>query len=75
MLFTFLTGSPYETGDRGDPSQSLARRLRLPGWKWLSPAAKDLIDQLLQKEPTRRLGLLSVLHHPFVTQASTPRLR
>ena len=76
MLFTFLTGSPpFETEEVDATLRKVAlAEYAFPDGDGVSPAAKDLIEQLLQKEPTRRLGLLSVLHHPFVTRGvRTPR--
>ena len=40
-----------------------------PGWQRISDDAKDLIQQLLQRDPADRPFVEDVLQHPFCTEA------
>ncbi|KAL7520944.1 hypothetical protein ACHAWX_005637 [Stephanocyclus meneghinianus] len=35
--------------------------------KHLSPSARDLIERLMQRDPTKRISAYEMLHHPWVT--------
>ncbi|XP_063776389.1 serine/threonine-protein kinase PLK4 isoform X2 [Pseudophryne corroboree] len=67
MLFTFLVGRPpFDT----DTVKNTLNKVVLADYEmpnFVSREAKDLIFQLLRKNPADRLSLSSVLDHPFMT--------
>nr|XP_061798761.1 serine/threonine-protein kinase PLK4-like [Nerophis lumbriciformis] len=67
MFYTFLTGHPpFDTDTAKDTLFRVVNgQYKMPGY--VSPQAQDLIQQLLQKDPARRLSLSEVLDHPFMT--------
>ncbi|XP_075056098.1 serine/threonine-protein kinase PLK4 [Mixophyes fleayi] len=71
MLFTFLVGRPpFDT----DTVKNTLNKVVLADYempKCISREAKDLIFQLLRKNPADRLSLSSVLDHPFMTGYSS----
>ena len=44
-----------------------------PYWDHVSEVAKDLIKQLLQVDPTKRLNADQILTHPWVVGTNTSR--
>lgn len=47
-------------------------------WKKISPEAKSLVDNLLQKNPSKRMDIKQVLEHPWIqkfNKTSLPELR
>ncbi|XP_063314489.1 serine/threonine-protein kinase PLK4 [Pelobates fuscus] len=73
MLYTFLVGRPpFDT----DTVKNTLNKVVLADYEmpnFLSREAKDLIFQLLRKNPADRLSLSSVLDHPFMTVFSSAR--
>lgn len=71
MLYTLLVGhAPFDT----DAVKSTLNRVILAEYHLpdtLSPAACDLIQALLQKNPKNRLPLREILAHPFMTMKSS----
>ncbi|KAM9329358.1 serine/threonine-protein kinase PLK4 [Gastrophryne carolinensis] len=71
MLYTFLVGRPpFDT----DTVKKTLGKIVLADYEipcFVSREAKDLIFQLLRKNPADRLSLSSVLDHPFMTGYST----
>ncbi|XP_056419558.1 serine/threonine-protein kinase PLK4 isoform X2 [Hyla sarda] len=71
MLYTFLVGRPpFDT----DTVKNTLNKIVLADYEmpsYLSRASKDLIFQLLRKNPADRLSLSSVLDHPFMTARSS----
>jgi polo-like kinase 4 len=68
MLYTLLVGRPpFDT----DGIKSTLTRVVISNYTvphYLSIEAKDLIDKLLQKNPSDRIKLEDVLLHPFMTK-------
>lgn len=46
--------------------------LKFPPVPRVSEEAKDMIKQLLVKEPTKRLSLADVVNHPWITANADP---
>ncbi|CAJ0916772.1 unnamed protein product [Ranitomeya imitator] len=71
MLYTFLVGRPpFDT----DTVKNTLNKIVLADYEmpnFLSREAKELIFQLLRKNPADRLSLSSVLDHPFMTGYSS----
>ncbi|XP_060586967.1 serine/threonine-protein kinase PLK4-like isoform X2 [Ruditapes philippinarum] len=71
MFYTFLVGTP--PFDTDTVKTTLNRVIKgdfdLPNN--LSPEAIDLIHQLLQKTPTKRIPLYDVMKHPFMLKESS----
>lgn len=68
LLFEFLTGNPpFETAGQDETKQKILRNnITFP--TWMNPDAIDLITSLLQTDPTARMALSQVRHHPFIEQ-------
>ncbi|XP_073459848.1 serine/threonine-protein kinase PLK4 isoform X1 [Aquarana catesbeiana] len=74
MLYTFLVGRPpFDT----DTVKNTLNKVVLADYEmpsYMSREAKDLVFQLLRKNPADRLSLSSVLDHPFmIGYSSTTR--
>lgn len=73
MLYTFLVGRPpFDT----DTVKNTLNKVVLADYElpsFLSKESRDLICQLLRKNPADRLSLSSVLDHPFMTKCSLSR--
>ncbi|XP_030836097.1 serine/threonine-protein kinase PLK4 [Strongylocentrotus purpuratus] len=66
MLYTFLTGTPpFDT----EAVKTTLNKVMLAEYVMpthISMEAKDLINKMLRKDPTERIGLSTVLDHPFM---------
>ncbi|XP_062964467.1 serine/threonine-protein kinase PLK4 isoform X1 [Cynocephalus volans] len=73
MFYTLLIGRPpFDT----DTVKNTLNKVVLADYEmptFLSREAKDLIHQLLRRNPADRLSLSSVLDHPFMSQNSSTR--
>ncbi|MEE6461586.1 hypothetical protein FKM82_001330 [Ascaphus truei] len=73
MLYTFLVGRPpFDT----DTVKNTLNKIVLADYEmpsFMSREAKDLVFQLLRKNPADRLSLSSVLDHSFMTGFSSAR--
>ncbi|XP_058462904.1 serine/threonine-protein kinase PLK4 isoform X2 [Malaya genurostris] len=69
MLYTFLVGRPpFDTeGVKSTLTKVVMSNYTLPSY--ISQEARDLIDQLLKKNPAERMKLEEVLKHPFMRNA------
>lgn len=71
MFYTFLVGTPpFDT----DTVKTTLNRVIKGDFDFpdtLSPEAVDLIHQLLQKNPTKRIPLYDVMKHPFMLKESS----
>lgn len=69
MLYTFLVGRPpFDTaGVKSTLTKVVMSNYTLPSH--ISQEARDLIDQLLKKNPAERMRLEQVLQHPFMRKA------
>lgn len=74
MLYTLLVGKPPFDSENGGIKSTLNKVLTsnftLPSY--LSAEAKDLLNRLLQKNPSERITLNQVLLHPFMTCINFP---
>ena len=68
LMYEFLVGNPpFEAQDHNETYRRISKvDLKFPSH--ISAPAKDLMTQLLVKNPKKRLELQSVLAHPFITQ-------
>ncbi|XP_036618651.1 serine/threonine-protein kinase PLK4 isoform X2 [Trichosurus vulpecula] len=75
MFYTLLIGRPpFDT----DTVKNTLNKVVLVDYEmptFLSQEAKDLIHQLLRRNPAERLSLSSVLDHPFMCQSSSVRIK
>ena len=76
-IYTLLVGKPpYQTSD----IRTTYRRIRKNDYAFpkkidISPAAKDLITQILHIDPSRRPSLDDILNHPFLNhEGSIPKV-
>eukprot|EP01135_Chromosphaera_perkinsii_P009552 Nk52_evm2s1810 gene=Nk52_evmTU2s1810 len=73
ILYTMLVGNP--PFERKNVKDTLARvqkgEYSIPSS--VSPAAQDLIQHLLQADPTKRPSLQTILRHRFLNPTITPR--
>ncbi|XP_052791493.1 serine/threonine-protein kinase PLK4-like isoform X2 [Mya arenaria] len=71
MFYTFLVGTPpFDTDTvKLTLNRVISGDFDLPSD--MSPEAKDLIHQLLQKNPAKRIAIHDVLKHPFMTKESS----
>ncbi|KAG8505387.1 Serine/threonine-protein kinase PLK4, partial [Galemys pyrenaicus] len=73
MFYTLLTGRPpFDT----DTVKNTLNKVVLADYEmptFLSRDAKDLIHQLLRRNPADRLSLSSVFDHPFMARSSSAR--
>ncbi|XP_051942927.1 serine/threonine-protein kinase PLK4 isoform X2 [Hippocampus zosterae] len=75
MFFAFLMGRPpFDT----DTVKHTLSKVVLGDYEMpdhISPQAKDLIHQLLQRDPAHRPSLSAVLDHPFMTRSQPGRTK
>ncbi|KAJ4437378.1 hypothetical protein ANN_17521 [Periplaneta americana] len=75
MLYTLLVGQPpFDTA----AVKSTLTKVVMADYKvptHLSPAARDLIDLLLKKNPRERIKLQNILDHPFMKRSHTEFLQ
>ena len=66
LTYEFLTGNPpFEAKGHSETYRRIAKvDLHFPAH--VSAEARDLISKLLVKDPKKRLGLDSVLTHPWI---------
>ncbi|EAT38772.1 AAEL009360-PA [Aedes aegypti] len=71
MLYTFLVGKPpFDTeGVKSTLTKVVMSNYTIP--PYISSEARDLIDQLLKKNPAERIKLDQVLQHPFMRKATS----
>lgn len=76
LLYNFVTGQmPFaaktqkkikELTMKKDPSY------KQKAWKQCSPELKTLVQGLLEKDPSQRLGIDDILAHPWITTVDAP---
>ena len=74
LMYECLVGTPpFEVPDSVEETHARITSgvVDFPDEPALSADAKDLIVKLLQREPSRRLGLHEVLQHPFLAEHAT----
>jgi serum/glucocorticoid-regulated kinase 2 len=72
LLYEMLTGLPpfYDENTNEMYRKILSDPLHFPGPEIVPPAAKDLLEKLLDRDPQRRLGAngaSEIKTHPFFT--------
>ena len=70
LLYEMLTGLPpfYDENTNDMYRKILAEPLHFPGPEIVPPAARDLLQKLLDRDPTKRLGVngaAEIKAHPF----------
>ena len=70
LLYEMLTGLPpfYDENTNDMYRKILAEPLHFPGPEIVPPAARDLLTRLLDRDPTKRLGVngaSEIKAHPF----------
>ncbi|OQR91576.1 protein kinase [Achlya hypogyna] len=75
ILYTLLVGRPpFETRDVKDTYRLIrANDYSFPDTVALSPAAVNLITEILRHDPTKRPSIANILRHPFLRDDSVPR--
>lgn len=73
LLFEFLVGNPpFEAEGHSATYRRISRvDLRFP--RGFPEDAQDLVRQMLQKDPTKRIELLDIQKHPFVLRNKSSR--
>ncbi|KAL1689585.1 Pkinase-domain-containing protein [Schizophyllum commune] len=67
ILYTLLTGTlPFDDDDEGVMRDMIIRG-EFEDPAWLSLEARDLIKNVLQQDPTKRLTIPQILAHPWFT--------
>ena len=73
IIYGLLSGSlPFDHKESKDTIKAtLTKRLvfDLPCWDNVTDKAKDLISQLLVKEPTRRITIDKAMQHPWLARS------
>lgn len=79
LLYTMLAGqTPYASGPTDTPEEILKRigkgqyDINSGNWGSVSSAAKDLVRQMLDVEPARRITTSQILAHPWLTSRNQP---
>ena len=74
LLYTLLVGRPpFDTaGVRSTLTKVVMGDYTLPDNLVLSPEVRDLIHQMLQKNPDKRIKLNSIVDHPWMRMDSMP---
>ncbi|KAF8523280.1 Pkinase-domain-containing protein [Hysterangium stoloniferum] len=70
ILYTLLTGAlPFDDDNEAIQKEKILR-VEYEDPEWLSPSSRDLIRNILQREPSKRLSIPQILGHPWF---SNPR--
>ncbi|ONM28969.1 aurora b kinase1 [Zea mays] len=74
LCYEFLYGvPPFEAKEHSETYRRIVKvDLKFPLKPFVSPAAKDLISQMLVKNSAQRLPLHKVLEHPWIVQNADP---
>ena len=74
LCYEFLYGlPPFEAKEHSETYRRIVKvDLKFPSKPFVSPAAKDLISQMLVKNSAHRLPLHKVLEHPWIVQNADP---
>jgi len=75
ILFTMLSGNvPFHAKNKTESASEIIARIRLadyhfgPEFDSVSETAKDLVKGLLTVDPKKRLSLIQLANHPWLTQ-------
>ena len=79
LLFTMLAGqTPFATGPEDSPEDILRRigkgqyNMDSGNWSTVSSLAKDLVRQMLDVDPSKRLTTNQILTHSWMTSRNQP---
>uniref|UniRef100_A0A665V7I9 Protein kinase C n=1 Tax=Echeneis naucrates TaxID=173247 RepID=A0A665V7I9_ECHNA len=75
LLYEMLVGqSPFHGDDEDELFESI--RMDTPHYpRWINKEAKDLLERLFERDPTRRLGIVgNIRSHPFFKSINWPAL-
>merc|ERR1719342_1448363 len=79
LLFTMLAGqTPFATGPEDSPEDILRRigkgqyNMDTGNWSTVSTTAKDLVRQMLDVDPSKRLTTNQILTHSWMTSRNQP---
>ena len=77
IVYELLSGyPPFNAGTIEEIFNNIKqRRLIWPDEEFISPTARDLIDHLLQNDPTHRYGVKKTMAHPFFQGLDFKHLR
>lgn len=73
IIYTLIIGRPpFETNDVKTTYKRIRQNnYQFPDTVQISPQAKDLIQRILNNDPTRRPGLDEILNHPWLNNENT----
>lgn len=79
ILYTMLAGqTPFATGPEDTPDEILNRigqgkyNVNTGNWKTVSQEAKDLVRNMLELDPARRITAAQMMSHPWLTSRNQP---
>ncbi|XP_010544667.1 PREDICTED: serine/threonine-protein kinase Aurora-3 [Tarenaya hassleriana] len=75
LCYEFLYGNPpFEAESQKDTFKRIVRvDLSFPLTPYVSAEAKNLISQLLMKDPSKRLSLQKIMQHPWIVKNADPK--
>ena len=75
IMYKLLTGkNPFFHGDSKKLVEIIINSdINFPSDCKISPAAKDLLKQILAKEPSKRLALNQIIYHDFFNREGAPK--
>ncbi|XP_010525765.1 PREDICTED: serine/threonine-protein kinase Aurora-3-like [Tarenaya hassleriana] len=75
LCYEFLYGNPpFEAESQKDTFKRIVRvDLSFPLTPYASAEAKNLISQLLMKDPSKRLSLQKIMQHPWIVKNADPK--
>ena len=78
ILYTLLQGKhPFLGGDDEKSREKvLTKKIYLHGskWKHISDDAKDLVNEMLQRDPNHRISALDAISHSFIQRLTTDEM-
>jgi len=79
ILYTMLAGqTPFATGPEDTPDEILGRigegkyNINTGNWMTVSQHAKDLVTDMLELDPARRITASQIMCHPWLTSRNQP---
>jgi len=79
LLYTMLAGqTPFATGPEDTPEEILRRigqgqyNFNTGNWESVSQDAKDLVREMLEQDPAKRITTAQILSHPWLTSRNQP---
>jgi len=75
LTYEFLVGKPPFEAENNNETYRRITRVDLKFPPHVSDGAKDLIAQLLKKNPEQRISLDKVLEHPWILEHNPPQIK